>query len=202
MQKIDLKKELKYLYQPSAKEVVQIDAPTLRFLMIDGEGDPNTSPQYAHAVEALFTVSYTVKFMVKKGPSAIDYVVMPLEGLWWADDLTTFIANDKSKWKWTMMIMQPNFVELEVLHAGIAEAKKKKVLPAVNELRIENFTEGLCAQVLHVGPFSEEGPTIQKVHAFIGARSSLAGKHHEIYLSDIRRTNPAKWKTIIRQPMN
>jgi len=202
VQKIDLKKELKHLYQPSAKEVVQIDVPTLRFLMIDGEGDPNTSQQYAQAVEALFTVSYTVKFMVKKGPTAIDYFVMPLEGLWWADDMTTFIANDKSNWKWTMMIMQPSFVELEVLHAGIAELKKKKVLPAINELRIENFTEGLCAQVLHVGPFSEEGPTIQKVHAFIGARSSLAGKHHEIYLSDIRRANPAKWKTIIRQPMN
>lgn len=202
MQKIDLKKELKHLYQPSAKEVVQIDVPTFRFLMIDGEGDPNTSQRYAQAVEALFTVSYTVKFMVKKGPTAIDYVVMPLEGLWWADDMTTFIANDKSKWKWTMMIMQPSFVELEVIHAGIAEVKKKKVLPAIHELRIENFTEGLCAQVLHVGPFSEEGPTIQKVHAFVGARSSLAGKHHEIYLSDIRRANPAKWKTIIRQPMN
>ena len=201
MQKIDLKKELKHLYQPSAKEVVQVDVPTLRFLMIDGEGDPNTSQQYAQAVEALFTVSYTVKFMVKKGPSATDYTVMPLEGLWWADDMSTFVANDKSKWKWTMMIMQPNFVEVEVLHAAIAEVKKKKALPAINELRIENFTEGLCAQVLHIGPFNEEGPTIQKVHAFISSRSSLAGKHHEIYLSDIRRADPAKWKTIIRQPM-
>jgi hypothetical protein len=202
VQKIDLKKELKHLYQSSAKEVVQVDVPTLRFLMIDGEGDPNTSPQYTQAVEALFTVSYTVKFMVKKGPTAIDYVVMPLEGLWWADDMSTFVANDKSKWKWTMMIMQPSFVESEVLHAAIAEVKKKKALPAIDKLRIEYFTEGYCAQVLHIGPFSEEGPTIQKVHAFIGARSSLAGKHHEIYLSDIRRANPAKWKTVIRQPMN
>ena len=201
VQKIDLKQELKHLYQPSAKEVVQVDVPTLRFLMIDGEGDPNTSPQYAQAVEALFTVSYTVKFMVKKGPAATDYAVMPLEGLWWADDMSAFAANDKSKWKWTMMIMQPHFVEVEVLHAAIAEVKKKKALPAINDLRIEDFTEGLCAQVLHIGPFSEEGPTIQKVHAFIGASSSLAGKHHEIYLSDIRRADPAKWKTIIRQPM-
>ncbi|HQU15917.1 MAG: GyrI-like domain-containing protein [Gammaproteobacteria bacterium] len=202
MSKIDLKKELKHLYQPSAKEVVQVDVPTLRFLMINGEGDPNTSEQHTQAVEALFTVSYTVKFMVKKGPTATDYAVMPLEGLWWADDMSTFVANDKSKWKWTMMIMQPNFVELEVLHAAIAEVKKKKVLPAINVVRIENLTEGLCAQVLHIGPFSEEGATIQKVHAFISAGSSLAGKHHEIYLSDIRRVDPVKWKTIIRQLMN
>jgi len=200
--KIDLKKELKHLYQPSAKEVVQVDVPTLRFLMIDGEGDPNTSQRYTEAVEALFTVSYTVKFMVKNGPTATDYVVMPLEGLWWADDLSTFVANDKSQWKWTMMIMQPDFVGLDVLHAGIAEAKRKKALAAINELRIENFTEGTCAQVLHVGPFNEEGPTIQRVHGFICERSGLAGKHHEIYLSDIRRADPAKWKTIIRQPMN
>jgi hypothetical protein len=202
VQKIDLKKELKHLYQPSAKEVVQVEVPTLRFLMIDGAGDPNTSQRYVQAVEALFTVSYTAKFMMKKGPAATDYAVMPLEGLWWADDMSTFVSNDKSKWKWTMMIMQPNFVEADALQAAIAEAKRKKALPAINELRIENFTEGLCAQVLHIGPFSEEGPTIQRVHTFIGARSSLAGKHHEIYLSDIRRADPAKWKTIIRQPMN
>ncbi len=202
MKKIDLKKELKHLYQPSTREVVQVDVPTLRFLMIDGEGDPNTSPQYAQAVEALFSVSYAVKFKVKKGPAATDYSVMPLEGLWWADDMSTFVLNDKSKWKWTMMIMQPGFVESDVLHAAIAEVKNKKALPAIDKLRIESFTEGLCAQVLHVGPFSEEGPTIQRVHAFISARSSLAGKHHEIYLSDVRRVDPAKWKTIIRQPMN
>lgn len=201
MQKIDLKRELKQLYQPSAKEVVQVEVPSFRFLMIDGEGDPNTSPRYAHAVEALFSVSYTAKFMVKRGPVAIDYAVMPLEGLWWADDMSTFAANDKSQWKWTLMIMQPSFVELDVLHAAVAEVQKKKALPALADLRIELFTEGQCAQMLHVGPFNEEGPTIERVHAFIKARSGLAGKHHEIYLSDIRRADPAKWKTIIRQPM-
>jgi hypothetical protein len=202
MQKIDLKKELKHLYQASAKAVVQIEVPTLQFLMIDGSGDPNTSHEYAQAVEALFSVSYTAKFMVKKGTSAIDYVVMPLEGLWWADDMSVFDGEDKSRWKWTMMIMQPNFVGQEVIHAAIAELKKKKSLAALSKLKIETFKEGSCAQVLHVGPFSDEGPTIQKVHAFIDSRSSLAGKHHEIYLSDIRRVDPAKWKTIIRQPMN
>lgn len=201
MKKIDLKKELKQLYLPSAKEVVQVDVPAFQFLMIDGEGDPNTSQVYAQAVEALFAVSYTAKFMVKKGPQAIDYAVMPLEGLWWADDMSAFAANDKSKWKWTMMIMQPHFVETAVIHAAIAEVKRKKALPAVDALRLENFTEGLCAQVLHVGPFSEEGPTIQRVHDFIVASSTLTGKHHEIYLSDIRRAKPSKWKTIIRQPL-
>lgn len=201
MQKIDLKKELKHLYQTSAKEIVQVDVPAFQFLMIDGEGDPNTSKTYPQAVEAIFSVSYTAKFMVKKGAQAIDYSVMPLEGLWWADDMSTFTNNDKSKWKWTMMIMQPHFVEKAVIQAAIEEVKRKKALPAVDALRLESFTEGLCAQVLHIGPFSEEGPTIQRVHDFIDAKSARTGKHHEIYLSDIRRAEPTKWKTIIRQPM-
>lgn len=201
MRKIDLKKELKHLYQPSAKEIVQVDVPAFQFLMVDGEGDPNTSKVYAQALEAIFSVSYTAKFMVKKGAQAIDYSVMPLEGLWWADDMSTFASNDKSKWKWTMMIMQPHFVETAVIQAAIEEVKRKKALPAVDALRLEHFTEGLCAQVLHIGPFSEEGPTIQRVHDFIDAKSARTGKHHEIYLSDIRRAEPTKWKTIIRQPM-
>jgi hypothetical protein len=199
--KLDLKKELKHLYQASAREVVQVDVPALRFLMIDGEGDPNTSPQYAEAVEALFSVSYTAKFMLKKSAQQIDYAVMPLEGLWWSDDMSSFTSNDRSKWKWTMMILQPHVVEDAVVHAAIAEVKRKKALPAIEALRLEHFTEGLCAQILHVGPFTEEGPTIQRVHDFIEARSALTGKHHEIYLSDIRRADPSKWKTIIRQPM-
>lgn len=201
MQKIDLKKELKHLYRPSAKAVVQVEVPAFQFLMVDGEGDPNTSQEYAHAVEALFSVSYTTKFMLKKGAQAIDYAVMPLEGLWWSDDMSTFVTNDRSKWKWTMMIMQPHFVGAEVIQAAIGEVKRKKSIAAVHALRLESFAEGLCAQVLHVGPFTEEGPTIRRVHDFIEARSGLSGKHHEIYLSDIRRAEPAKWKTIIRQPM-
>jgi hypothetical protein len=201
VQKIDLKKELKHLYQASAKEIVQVDVPAFQFLMIDGEGDPNTSKTYPQAVEAIFSVSYTAKFMVKKGAQAIDYSVMPLEGLWWADDMSTFTKSDKSKWKWTMMIMQPHFLETAVIQAAIEEVKRKKALPAVDALRLESFTEGLCAQVLHIGPFSEEGPTIQRVHDFIDAKSARTGKHHEIYLSDIRRAEPTKWKTIIRQPM-
>lgn len=199
--KIDLKKELKHLYRPSAREVVQVDVPTLQFLMIDGEGDPNTSPGYTEAVEALFSVSYTVKFMEKRGPRGLDYGVMPLEGLWWASDMSAFLTGDRSLWKWTMMIMQPDFIGPEVVSEAIAEVIRKKALPAVSRLRLETFTEGLCAQVLHIGPFSEEGPTIQRVHSFIESRAGLAGKHHEIYLSDIRRGDASRWKTIIRQPM-
>jgi hypothetical protein len=198
--KIDLKKQLRQLYQPSAKEVVAVDVPELQFLMVDGAGDPNTAPAYAHAVEALFSVSYTAKFMVKKA-QAIDYGVMPLEGLWWADDLSAFVANDRSQWQWTMMIMQPSFVARDVIDAAIADVAKKKALPALGKLRLETFTEGSCAQVLHVGPFTAEGPTIERLHDFIDSRTGRRGKHHEIYLSDIRRADPAKWKTIIRQPM-
>ncbi len=201
MQKVDLKKELKHLYQPSAKAVVQVDVPSFQFLMIDGEGDPNTSAAYAEAVEALFSVSYTVKFMVKKGPRAIDYAVMPLEGLWWADDMSAFTADDKSRWKWTMMVMQPDFVEAADIHNAIAAVQRKKALAAVGALRLERFTEGRCAQVLHIGSFSDEGPTVQRVHDFIDATSARTGKHHEVYLSDIRRAAPSKWRTIIRHPM-
>ncbi len=201
MAKIDMKKELKQLYQASAKNVVRVEVPTLNYIMVDGEGDPNTSPAYAQAVEALFSVAYTTKFMVKQGAQALDYAVMPLEGLWWADDMSAFSANDRSKWKWTMMIMQPPFVTDEGLATAISEVRKKKSLPAIDSVRISAFTEGLCAQVLHVGPFTEEGPTIVRLHAFIDARTGKAGKHHEIYLSDIRRAEPSKWKTIIRQPM-
>jgi hypothetical protein len=200
MRKVDLKKELKQLYQASAKEVVAVEVPAFQFLMIDGEGDPNTSAAYSEAVEALFSVSYTVKFMVKKAAS-VDYGVMPLEGLWWADDLSVFAAGDKSKWKWTMMIMQPSFVPSSTVDAALGEVRKRKTSSAVDRLRFTTFAEGSCAQVLHVGPFSTEGPTIERMHAFIDAQTARRGKHHEIYLSDIRRAAPANWKTIIRQPM-
>lgn len=199
--KIDLKKEYKTLYQPSKKQVEQVDVPALNYLMIDGAGDPNHSPAYREAVEALFAVSYTAKFMIKKGELAIDYAVMPLEGLWWAEDMTTFSRNDKSQWQWTMMIMQPNWVDRAIVDQAIAQVKKKKNLAALSKIRFECFHEGRCAQIMHIGPFSEEGPTIQRVHAFIEARTALSGKHHEIYLSDIRRADPSRWKTIIRQPM-
>ena len=200
-EKIDLKKTLKDLYQASAKEPAVVEVPPLRYLMVDGEGDPNTAPAYAEAIEALFSVSYTAKFMLKKGPQAIDYGVMPLESLWWSHDLSAFRTGAKDRWKWTAMILQPDFVSDGLIGEAVDEVRKKKKLPGVDRLRLESLTEGRCAQILHVGPFSEEGPTIERLHAFITERSALRGKHHEIYLSDLRRTEPAKWKTIVRQPM-
>jgi hypothetical protein len=201
MKKIDHRKELKSLYSASASRIVEIHVPAFRFLMSDGQGDPNTSEEYAHAVEALFSVSYAAKFMVKKGPQQIDYAVMPLEGLWWADDVAAFVENRRSSWKWTMMIMQSESVSDDVIEAAIESVRRKKALPGLEKLRLETFAEGRCAQVLHVGPFTEEGPTIERLHAYVLAKASLAGKHHEIYLSDIRRADAKKWKTIIRQPM-
>ncbi len=201
MEKVDLKKELKQLYKTSAKEVAQVTVPPLKYLMIDGRGDPNTSQEYADAVAALFSVSYTAKFAVKKGTQKTDYAVMPLEGLWWADDWSAFVAGDKARWNWTMMILQPSFVPQKTIEDAIADVRKKKNLPALHKLRLEEFSEGRCAQILHIGPYSAEGPTIAKLHEYILRHGSLAGKHHEIYLTDIRRANPMKWKTILRQPM-
>lgn len=201
MDKIDFKIEMKHLYQPSAKEVVQVDVPAAQFLMVDGEGDPNTAQSHSDAIEVLYAVSYAIKFMVKKGSLAIDYGVMPLEGLWWADDMSGFTTADKSNWKWTMMIAQPSFVTPDIVEQAMAEVKRKKNPAAMSKIRLESLTEGKCAQIMHIGPFTEEGPTIEKVHQFIDSRGQRTGKHHEIYLSDIRRADPAKWKTIIRQPM-
>lgn len=202
MSKRDYKKELKEFYRPSAKKVVEVNVPTMNFLMIDGQGTPG-SPQHQEAIEALYAVSYTLKFMIKKGSIGIDYGVLPLEGLWWADDLSDFVKNNKDKWIWTMMIMQPELITKKMVQAAIAQVKDKKNPLAIDKLRFEPYIEGKSAQTLHIGPFSEEGPTVEKVHEFIyKAGNKLTGKHHEIYLTDIRRAAPENWKTIIRQPMS
>lgn len=200
MTKIDLKRELEGLYKASAKSVAEPDVPEFNFLMVDGEGNPNTAASYREAVEALYSVAYTVKFALKK-THGLDYVVMPLEGLWWADDLSSFQRGDKEGWKWTMMIMQPPEVSRSMVESAIADVQTRKGLHGLERIRFDAFAEGRCAQILHVGPFSTEGPTIQRVHDYISGRSALRGKHHEIYLSDVRRAAPANWKTIIRQPM-
>ena len=199
MDKINLKRQLKQLYQPSAKAIAEVDVPAFNFLMIDGAGNPNTAQEYGDAVEALFSVAYTIKFALRKA-GRMDYAVMPLEGLWWADDMAAFQRDEKQHWLWTMMIMQPSEVCRQDVESAV-NALQKKSLPGLSKLRFETFHEGRCAQLLHVGPFTDEGPAIQRLHAFIGERSALRGKHHEIYLSDIRRAAPEKWKTIIRQPM-
>jgi hypothetical protein len=203
MEKRDYKKELKPLYGPSAKKVELVDVPEMNFLMVDGAGNPNSTQSYAEAIEALYALSYALKFMVKKGEIAIDYGVMPLQCLWWADDMDAFTQDRKDEWKWTAMIMQPELITAEMVEVALEQVKKKKNPVALPLVRFESFAEGKAAQMMHIGPFSEEGPTIEKVHAFIeekGAKRS--GKHHEIYLSDLRRAAPEKWKTIVRQPLS
>lgn len=203
MEKIDFLKQLKHLYAPSAKKVEIVDVPEMHFLMIDGEGDPNTSQAFKDAVEALFSLAYTLKFMVKKGEMGVDYGVPPLQALWWSDDPSAFSTGNKEAWKWTVMIMQPEFITSTLVEEARREVQRKKNPTSLSLVRFEAFKEGKAAQIMHIGPFSEEGPTIEKVHSFIESSGSrLIGKHHEIYLSDIRRAAPEKWKTIVRQPMS
>ncbi|MBZ0290236.1 MAG: GyrI-like domain-containing protein, partial [Anaerolineae bacterium] len=186
---------------PSAKKFEILDVPPANFLMIDGTGDPNTAAEYTQAVEALYSLSYTLKFAIKK-QQEIDYPVMALEGLWWADDMTAFTAGDRDRWLWMMMIMQPDFVTVEQVEAARAEAAKKKDLPALPKIRYEPFHEGLSVQIMHIGPYSAEAPTIARMHAFIEESGHVpTGKHHEIYLGDPRRTAPEKLKTVLRQPI-
>jgi hypothetical protein len=200
LERIDHRKQLKEFYRAPAAPAV-IDVPAMNFLMIDGHGDPNTSPDYAAAVMALYGVSFTLKFGFKRGPRGIDYSVMPLEGLWWADDPASFLLGEKSKWSWTMMIMQPDFISRADVDNAIALAARKRSSPAFAKLRFQSFAEGRAAQLLYVGPYSDEGPTIELLHAFIEEQGGkLSGKHHEIYLSDPRRVTAGKLKTIIRQP--
>ncbi len=202
MKKIDYKKELKYLYKPSAKKIEFVEVPKMNFLMINGKGNPNTSVEYKNAVEALYTISYAVKFFIKKSDLQVDFGVMPLEGVWWVDDMREFDINKKDDWKWTAMIMQPEIVTKEHIEVAIEQVRNKKNLEALPKIEFTSFQEGKSAQTLHIGPFENEGPTIAKVHNFIAENNlSLSGKHHEIYLSDIRKAKPENWKTIIRQPV-
>ncbi len=200
MTKLDWKKDFKALYFPPAKPVM-VDIPPMNFLMIDGHGDPNNNPQYQAAIEALYSLSYTLRFAIKKA-EGVDYAVYPSEGLWWVQDMTDFSIERKENWDWTMMIAQPEPVTAEWVERARAEALKKKGQPAIQHVRFDTYAEGPCAQVMHSGPFSAEGPVVAGLHAFIAAQGlTLRGKHHEIYLSDFRRTAPEKLKTVIRQPV-
>jgi hypothetical protein len=201
MPKIDLKKVNREFYYPSTKEVSIVELPAMKFLMIDGLGDPNTSQEYQDAMETIFPVAYKTKFTSKKEKSQ-DYVVMPLEGLWWADNMEEFSMDDRSLWKWTVMIRQPDFITQTVINKAIKELELKKDLPSLSKLRFESFKEGSAAQIMHIGPYGEaEAPAVDKIHDFIGKEGyKLRGKHHEIYISDMRRTKPEKLKTVIRQP--
>lgn len=202
MRKIDFKKELQDLYKVSSNKVEVVTAPQLNYLMVDGYGDPNNSQLFQSAVEALFSLSYTIKFMLKKGIQQIDYGVMPLEGLWFSDNIKNFSMENKAAWKWTLMIMQPEFVTASIVSMGVEKAGKKKDRPMLDNISFGTMDEGLCAQVLHSGPYSTEPATIARLHAFIKDNDySFNGDHREIYLNDMRRTSPEKLKTIIRQPI-
>lgn len=201
--KLDLKKTLKHLYNPPVEEFVLVEVPPMNYLMIDGEGDPNTATGYKTALEALFAVSYALKFAVKKA-QGIDYVVMPPEGLWWAADERVFTSErNKDEWSWTMMIVQPEYVTAELVQKTIAEVHAKKKLSRTADLRFETYHEGLCLQKLHLGSYDDETPTLIRLHReFIPQNGYIeTGKHHEIYLNSPDRVAPGKLRTVLRQPV-
>jgi hypothetical protein len=178
-----------------------VEVPSLTFLTLDGRGDPNTGADYPAAVQALYTLSYGVKFAIKRA-LGLQVKVSPLEGFWWAEDMDAFRVDDRSAWQWTAAIRQPVELTRELLDDVAAEVARSKNVPAAEAVRLAELTEGLCAQVLHVGPYSAEAPTIARLHGFIAEHGyALTGKHHEIYLGDPRRAAPEKLRTIIRQPV-
>src|SRR5215212_3029090 len=208
MKILDLKKQFKTLYQPSAKKVELVNVPSLKFAMIDGAIEkgygPGDSPGFAEAVQALYGISYTLKFMLKKRKAnAIDYPVMPLEGLLWLTEGDVFDINIKDNWSYTLVIMQPDVITQEIFEEGIAQVRRKRGdSDALSKLRLEFFEEGLCAQVMHIGPYATEPATMERMREFMqenGYRDcvGLGGKHHEIYLGDPRKADPAKLKTVL-----
>lgn len=201
MEKTDFKKTLKHLYNPSAKGFAIVDVPAMNFLMIDGKGSP-AGTEYAEAVEALYPLAYKLKFMSKK-ELARDYTVPPLEGLWWADDMSDFITRRKDRWIWTAMIMQPPWITPEMVEEARALVAKAKDLAALAQVRFEIFEEGKAAQILHIGSYEDEAPVLADLHnRFIPENGyAMTGKHHEIYLSDPRKVAPEKLKTVLRQPV-
>jgi len=211
MKTLDLKKELKTYYQPSAKKPEIITVPRFQFAMIDGAiekgSEPGKSPAFAEATQAVYGISYTLKFMLKKRKvDAIDYPVMALEGLWWVVD-GKFDITVKDNWHYTLMILQPEAITPALFAEGLAEVKRKRGdSPALSQLRLEYFEEGLSVQMMHIGPYATEPATLATMLAFAadeGYRDpvGLGGKHHEIYLGDPRKADPSKLKTVLRHPV-
>lgn len=198
--KVDFKKTLKHLYRPSAKAFSIVDVPQMQFIKVDGRGAPGNDA-YVDAVSWLYATSYPIKFMAKIDLGR-DYVVPPLEGLWWADDMDAFVNDHRDQWQWTMMIMQPEWITADIYEAG-KEKAITKLGPASESLRFETYDEGHAVQILHLGPYSDEGPTIAKLHNEFLPENDLTetGHHHEIYISDPRRVAPEKMKTVLRQPV-
>lgn len=201
-EKYDVKRAYRELYAPSAREFTLVDVPPMRYLAVDGHGDPNTAAEYAEAVEALFSVAYAVKFR-SRNELGRDFVVAPLEGLWRADDPAAFVARDKSAWDWTLLIAQPDWIDEALVAEAVAAARAKGDRPALALVRLRELHEGPSAQILHVGSYDDETPTLARLHDEWMPQHGLtfAGDHHEIYLSDARRTAPEKLRTILRQPV-
>jgi len=202
---IDLVKKLKPLYSPSAKAPVIVQVPELALLMLDGRGDPNSAEEYQAALQALYGVAYTLKFALKKSDPVRDFKVAPLEGLWWSDGgppSPGALQTDRDAWSWTMMIAVPDDVTAAEVAAAADAAARRRPLPAAALVRLERFAEGQAAQVMHVGPYAEEAPTIARLHEFVAEQGyELRGHHHEIYLSDPRRTAPGRLRTVLRHPV-
>jgi hypothetical protein len=200
--KIDFKKELKELYNPQAGAFSLVKVPKFQYLMADGQGDPNKVVEYQEAVEALFSVSYTLKFH-SKNELGKDYVVPPLEGLWWSEDFNDFRSRRKNKWSWTMMIMVPDWLGKKEVNGAVSTVRSKKPDIKVDRLRLETLNEGLCVQIMHIGSYDDETPTLVKLHdewlPGNGLKERL--KHHEIYIGDPRKTPAAKLRTVLRQPV-
>jgi hypothetical protein len=206
MEKLDLRKEFRHLYRPSAKSVQVVNVPPLQFAMIDGEIEPGQtpglSPSFQSALEALYGISYTLKFMSKqRQENPIDYGIMALEGLWWVKD-GEFDISHPENWCWTAMIMQPDHITEGMYRQALEQLRLKRSGPALGKMRLETFHEGLSMQIMHVGPYAEEPRTIARMHAFAEQNGyRLRGKHHEIYLGDPRRAKPENLKTVLRQPI-
>jgi hypothetical protein len=193
---------LKQFYSPSVKQPQTVTIPPMNFLMIDGHGDPNTTPDYSAVVSALYTLSYTLKFDLKKLGTTPDYKVFPLQGLWWSSNMDDFVTGAKSNWDWTMMIAQPDWITPEDIIRAKTKALAKVTKAVLDRVRFEPYDEGLAVQLMHIGPYSAEGPNIARLHQFAFDQGyKLTGKHHEIYLGDPNKAAPEKLKTIIRQPV-
>jgi hypothetical protein len=202
MAKIDLKKDLKQFYTAKAETISMLEIPPLHFLKAEGQGDPNTSPAFQQAAETLFRVSYNLKFMLKK-EQGLDWTVMPLEGLWSAADMAAFAEDRRDEWKWTLMILQPDFVTREAVTRAAELAQSKKNAPPLAATTFGRHADGQSMQILHLGPYAAEAATITRLHRFIREKGyHFAGPHHEIYLNDPRRTAPERIKTILRQPIS
>jgi hypothetical protein len=200
--KYDVKRALKACYAPKNTDWELVDVPELRYLAVDGHGDPNTATAYRHAVEALYAVAYTVKFTSRRELGE-DFVVGPLEGLWWADDMDDFLARRKDNWRWRMLVNVPGWITDPMIEEARTAALAKKDRPALGDVRPETLREGTSAQVLHIGSYDDETPVLTRLHRDYLPAHGLreAGLHHEIYLSDPRRTAPARLRTVLRQPV-